>query len=759
MCAIMGGKLCQDCAEAQFPRDPPRGPVGAPGRRVSSDPLDLQLSTIRAFLEGRALPDERRRAPAALPAPAPLRAGAVEAPPPAPRVVVSEDHLRAWIDRVPADAEVEALIELLHAHDVSTGILHEALDAAVRQARRDGPQLDVLVAEAAPPRPPGPPRPRFQLPEGLAEVPDLAPLAAALGGGGGLAAAAGDRHWPVRPGSVLAVRTVEPGEVGVDLRGRVIPVPPAPAPQAGDLPDAGPGVTYDQAAGTWRATRFGYAGYLAGALAVLLPVGWAEDDREAWLLTLPAGPLDPPPTAEAVAAALAEAGVAVAPDPEALEGVRQALVQGGAARHLVALAEAPVPPEPAVPRFSFAHTFRPGTLRADGSTDFRRRNLFPSVTEGALLAELRPAVPGRPGRTVRGAPIPPPPADAVELVALQGVRRVDREGVQRLFAETDGGATVRTEARIGSSGVRRRYLVAVRAVIDVAGDVGYRTGNLDFRGNVRIHGDVRAGFTVKTTGDVYVGGMIDAGAAVEAGGDVFVRGNVLGPETRVVAGGDVTAVAIQAASIRAGGSVQVARYIHESRVQASRAVVVAGEAERRGGIVGGETWAGDAIRTRNAGSVWNATTLLAVGTADPPEVERLESAERSAEAAARLLKRLCETLGVEALDADRIRVVLARQPQRAKDIMRALQAARDLAAAREQHLATAALIRQTLAAQCLDAAVEVTGWVHGGVTVRVGERCVLLRHDLAAVRFSLDPGGEVGGVVWSHLSAAGGSIN
>ena len=61
----------------------------------------------------------------------------------------------------------------------------------------------------------------------------------------------------------------------------------------------------------------------------------------------------------------------------------------------------------------------------------------------------------------------------------------------------------------------------------------FSTGDINFLGDVCIHGDICSGFTVRAIGNITVGGVVEA-CTVEAGGDLVVSGGVQGDNQAVI---------------------------------------------------------------------------------------------------------------------------------------------------------------------------------------------------------------------------------
>ncbi|WP_028988283.1 DUF342 domain-containing protein [Thermicanus aegyptius] len=142
---------------------------------------------------------------------------------------------------------------------------------------------------------------------------------------------------------------------------------------------------------------------------------------------------------------------------------------------------------------------------------------IPSVAAGDRIAQIFPPQPGREGSGVRGEPIPPPPVRAVNIALGQGVR-LDEEG-KVIYATINGYLKVKTK----SGG----YHISVAPTLIQSGDVDLSTGNIRFRGDIQISGNINEGMTVEADGDIRVGGNVMK-ATVKAGGSILVQGQAIG---------------------------------------------------------------------------------------------------------------------------------------------------------------------------------------------------------------------------------------
>ncbi|MFH1569932.1 MAG: FapA family protein [Gemmatimonadota bacterium] len=567
-----------------------------------------------------------------------------------------------------------------------------------------------------------------QLPPGLQSVPDLAEMRALLGAATReqlQASLAGVHGWAVKPGDVLA-RPIRRGHV--TDRGALAHLELL----------AGPGVDLSGDGTCFTATRWGYAGLVRGQLQVQAPLWVCSDGMEACCLSLPLVDGASALTPEGLLEALAEAGVTCGIDREAAAAIRppEGSEPGTAAVLPVARGQWPVRARDAEVSFAFRYQAAAGAIRPDGSIDFKERDVFPPVREGSLLAACRPAVPGQVGHTVRGAQIPVPAPAHAELVPGDNVRLEQREGVQEVYAQIDGGAIVRTEEVEVDGEPVVHHIIAVQPVAQFKGDVDYETGNIDVNGNVLIGGSVTAGFSVSAGGDIAITGSVDAGAHVTAGGSVTVQQGIAGESTRVEAGGSVTARFIQDAHVDAGGDVVIGSYAHRADICTLGRLHIEG-AGGGGGAAGGRVWALLGITASSVGARGSGTTELLVG----PQREghtKLSALRQTMARVDAALAKLLPALGVT--DATGLPALLTQgldEPTR-----RRARQAQQLARARVRCADQESRLAAALERPADDLTVDVAGSAYAGTTVRIGESHLELDQDLRAVRFCLESEGR-----------------
>lgn len=284
-----------------------------------------------------------------------------------------------------------------------------------------------------------------------------------------------------------------------------------------------------------------------------------------------------------------------------LPRVQEALNPGNRGKLImIARGTPPVPGDDGWIEYKFTLEPKKGPVETpDGRVDFRNLNLIQNVQKGQLLVVKHDPTLGTPGKTVTGKPVPA--RAGKPAVIRRGRNTLLDESGHNLYSLIDGHVRVVDDK------------IVVEPVYEIAGDVDFSTGNIDFVGDVVIKGSVTSGFKVKAGGNIEVYGVVES-ATLESGGNIIVRQGIAGADRGFVhAQGSVTACYIENARVVAGIDVIATEAIVQARVSAGRAVRAEG---RKGAIVGGQIQARDEIAARVIGSPLATQTVLEVGT-DP----------------------------------------------------------------------------------------------------------------------------------------------
>ncbi|MGC8765296.1 MAG: FapA family protein [Brevinematia bacterium] len=245
-------------------------------------------------------------------------------------------------------------------------------------------------------------------------------------------------------------------------------------------------------------------------------------------------------------------------------------------------------------------------VKEDGSVDFHKLDLIQSVVAGQVLATKIPAQRGKAGKTITGRIIPARDGKDIKLSPGNNTH-LSNDGMQ-VIADINGQVLFKNNK------------IQVEPVYEVSGDVDLTTGDINFPGNVIIHGNVNDTFKVYAGGNLEITGNVGK-AEVVAEGNVVIRQGVQGKdEGKIVSAGDVYAKFIERAKVKAEGYIIVTDVILHSNVESKKKIICQGG--KRSQIAGGKARALYEINAKFLGAEAYTETLIEVGT-DPEAEDRL----------------------------------------------------------------------------------------------------------------------------------------
>ena len=252
------------------------------------------------------------------------------------------------------------------------------------------------------------------------------------------------------------------------------------------------------------------------------------------------------------------------------------------------------PPEPGkgagVKYYFDTDPLKVGAIKEGGDIDFKDRGEIPQVKKGDLLAEKTPAEEGTPGVDVYDLPIPVPRPKDVNLKRGKGAS-ISEDG-QRIFSEVDGTPEISVDG-----------IPSVSPVLKISGDIGLKTGHVDFDGDIQVSGGIQEGFRVKgdslSTEEIFR-------AEVDMKGEILVLGGIIGAKIKTQ--GDIRATYIHESQIEAFGDVVVDKEIIDSRIETSGACIT-----ERGTILFTSIAAKNGIYAAQIGSETSKPCALLVG--------------------------------------------------------------------------------------------------------------------------------------------------
>lgn len=349
--------------------------------------------------------------------------------------------------------------------------------------------------------------------------------------------------------------------------------------------------------------------------------------------------------------------------------------------------------------------------REDGSVDYWSIHSVEMVEEGQVIATYTEQVDGSNGMTVkgklltakRGRPLPPLTGKGFSRSADNKVYTADMTG------------------KIEMQGNR----ILISQVHEVFGDVGLKTGNIDFRGDVIVHGNVPTGAVIKATGTITIDGTVE-GAILDANKDITLRGGMLGANKGLIrTKGALNAKFLEYATVKAEGDV-ICDSLMNCDVTTNGMVFLEG---KRASIVGGVIRAAKGVEAYNVGNGYGVKTKIYVGV--NLEVKRqLTYHEDCVKEAQDMLEKI--NIGLKQLD-DAAKATGAdsrKDPRKASLLRTKIVKQADLAAHMQQLNYMTDIVKNAHGAS-----VKVLRDVHSGVTIGINDAFLHLKDYQRSVAF------------------------
>lgn len=437
-------------------------------------------------------------------------------------------------------------------------------------------------------------------------------------------------------------------------------------------------------------------------------IRFSPDEMEAYML-LPSPDEGEEYTVPYVMQALSERGVNAGIDHE--EIARMVVEEVFEREVLIARGAQPVDGVDGYFEYKFSTSFdNKPKVRPDGSVDYWSVHTIESVVAGQEIAIYHPPVEGEDGFNVKGKPIQ----------AKKGRDQMPIKG-KGFEVQPDGVTYVATvDGKIEMQNNR----IVILPVYEISGNAEISLGNIDFRGDVVIHGGVESGVTIRSTGSVTIDGIVEA-CTIEAGKDVILRSGMLGGnKASVKTKGSITAKFFEFTNIECDGDIQ-ADVLMDCDVKCQGKVSMTGA---RGSIIGGTLHAIQGVEVTSLGNDAEKKTEIMVG-AGADVASRLRVLEKKIEATETNLQKIEGGLKqFDMLEAER-GVSYANDPRRMQLLRIKIRDTATLANDKEECKKLRRLVEGSRGA-----CVSVLQEVYPGVIIRIGD----LRFDLRNVGKSIE---------------------
>lgn len=231
----------------------------------------------------------------------------------------------------------------------------------------------------------------------------------------------------------------------------------------------------------------------------------------------------------------------------------------------------------------------------DGSVDYWSVHTIEAVVEGQVIAIYHPAVEGKDGITVKGKPVLAKKGREQMPIKGKGFERMNDN--LTYIASMDGKIEMQNDR------------IVILPVHEIYGNAELSGGNIDFRGDVVIHGNVENGMNIRCTGSLTVDGILEA-CSLDAGKDIILRSGMLGGNKSFVKSkGNITAKFFEFTVVECEGDLQ-ADVLMECKVECQGKVILDG---LRGSIIGGEIHAVRGVAVSNLGNEAEKKTEIYAG--------------------------------------------------------------------------------------------------------------------------------------------------
>lgn len=347
----------------------------------------------------------------------------------------------------------------------------------------------------------------------------------------------------------------------------------------------------------------------------------------------------------------------------------------------------------------------------DGSVDYWSVHSIEAVVEGQVIAIYHPAIEGEDGVTVKGRPI--------QAKRGRDQMPIKGKGFERMNDNLTYTATI--DGKIEMQNDR----IVILPVHELYGNAELAGGNIDFRGDIVIHGNVESGVVIHATGSITVDGVAEA-CVLDAGKDIILRSGMLGGgKASVRTKGNITAKFFEFTKIECEGDIQ-ADVLMESNVVCHGQIILSGS---RGSIIGGKVHAIRGIMVSTLGNDAEKRTEIFVG-AGIEVYSRLKVLEKKIEVEADELNKI--EAGLQKFDklSKERGVSYADDPRRTALLRAKIQNGAKLASDKEE-----AKKLQALAESARGACVSVLKEVYPGVVINIDELKFTLKNIGKGIEF------------------------
>ncbi len=239
----------------------------------------------------------------------------------------------------------------------------------------------------------------------------------------------------------------------------------------------------------------------------------------------------------------------------------------------------------------------------DGSVDYYAMTRIVTVTQGDKVIEYHPATNGIDGYNIYGQ-------------VLKATKGKDLSPIKGKGFELSEDKRFYTALLTGKIEFQNDRLI-ISNLLEIKDDLDYLQGDIHFKGDLLIYGNVFQGKVIEADGNITIRGHVE-GATIIAGKDIVFESGMQGAQKGfVICGGNVSGKFFEQVSIKAKGDI-TANAIMNCMIESQGSVIVTG---KRGIILGGTTYALKCISASVIGNSKEVNTTLYVGVPDTIQLQ------------------------------------------------------------------------------------------------------------------------------------------
>jgi uncharacterized protein len=193
-------------------------------------------------------------------------------------------------------------------------------------------------------------------------------------------------------------------------------------------------------------------------------------------------------------------------------------------------------------------------LNSDGSVDFRNLENIHQVEKGDIIAQRVPPTPGKSGVSVFGQPLLAKPGKDAFLPRGENTE-ISKDNLE-LVASCSGYL------------YREHGNICVGKLFVLPGDVSFKSGNIQYSGEVIVRGNVLSDFKVVADGNITIEGSVEGAEITSNEGSVIIKNGVFGRGKAIIkAKKDIQVHMVQDSTLICEGELKVSKYLMECRIK------------------------------------------------------------------------------------------------------------------------------------------------------------------------------------------------